>query len=48
MRDATERRFAGIESLHAADIAEAIRFVVTQPRRASVNEVLVRPTEQEL
>ena len=28
-------------------IAEAIAFIVTRPRRATVNEVLIRPTEQE-
>ncbi len=35
-----------IEWLHAEDIAEAVEHVVTRPRRASVNEILVRPTEQ--
>ena len=39
--------FAGIEILHAEDIAEGIRYAVTQPRRVGVNEILVRPTEQE-
>jgi NADP-dependent 3-hydroxy acid dehydrogenase YdfG len=39
--------FGGIEIMHAEDIAEAIRYAVTQPRRVAVNEVLVRPTEQE-
>lgn len=47
VREATERRFAGVEPLRAEDVAEAIRFAVTQPRRVSVNELLVRPTEQE-
>ncbi len=47
IREATERRFAGIESLAAEDVAETIRFVVTRPRRVSLNEVLVRPTDQE-
>jgi NADP-dependent 3-hydroxy acid dehydrogenase YdfG len=47
VREASLRRFAGIEKLHADDVAEAIRFVVTRPRRVAVNEVLVRPTEQE-
>jgi NADP-dependent 3-hydroxy acid dehydrogenase YdfG len=40
-------RFAGIEPLEAADIADVIAYVVTRPRRVAVNEVLVRPTEQE-
>ena len=32
--------------LEAEDIAEAIRWAVTQPERVNVNEVLVRPTGQ--
>ncbi len=35
-----------IEWLDAEDIADAVNYVVTRPRRASVNEMLVRPTEQ--
>ena len=31
----------------AADIADAIAYIVTRPRRVAVNEVLIRPTEQE-
>jgi clavulanate-9-aldehyde reducatase len=34
------------EPLEAEDIAEAIRWAVTQPDRVNVNEVLVRPTGQ--
>ncbi len=41
------QNFAGIEIMQADDIAEAIRYAVTQPRRVAVNEILVRPTEQE-
>jgi NADP-dependent 3-hydroxy acid dehydrogenase YdfG len=39
--------FGGIEVMQAADIANSIRYAVTQPRRVAVNEILVRPTEQE-
>ncbi len=39
--------FGNIELLGAEDIAHAVRYVVTQPRRVAVNEILVRPTEQE-
>jgi NADP-dependent 3-hydroxy acid dehydrogenase YdfG len=39
--------FGGIEMLAAEDIANAVRYAVTQPRRVAVNELLVRPTEQE-
>ncbi len=41
------QQFGGIEIMHAEDIAESIRYAVTQPRRVAVNEILVRPTEQE-
>ncbi len=40
-------RFGSIERLHAEDIADTIGFIVTRPRHMAVNEVLVRPTEQE-
>jgi NADP-dependent 3-hydroxy acid dehydrogenase YdfG len=40
------RAFEGVERLEAQDIAEAIAFIVTRPRRVAVNELLVRPTEQ--
>ena len=33
--------------LEAEDIAEAIRYSVTQPERVNVNEILVRPTGQQ-
>ena len=33
--------------LQAEDIARAILYVVSQPRHVAVNEVLVRPTDQE-
>jgi NADP-dependent 3-hydroxy acid dehydrogenase YdfG len=35
-----------LERLQAEDIAEAIAYAVTQPDRVSVNEVLIRPTQQ--
>ncbi len=40
-------RLADIERLASDDIADAIAYVVTRPRRIAVNEVLIRPTEQE-
>jgi NADP-dependent 3-hydroxy acid dehydrogenase YdfG len=39
--------FGAIEIMQAEDIAESIRYAVTQPRRVVVNEILIRPTEQE-
>lgn len=38
--------FAGYTKLEAIDIAEAILFMVTRDRRAAVNELLIRPSEQ--
>ena len=36
-----------IEILKAEDIADAIVYIVTRPRHMAVNEMLIRPTEQE-
>jgi NADP-dependent 3-hydroxy acid dehydrogenase YdfG len=48
IREQSRQRFAGVERLQAEDLADAIAYVVTRPRRVAVNEILVRPTEQEL
>ena len=40
-------RFGDVEVLSPADIADAIAFIVTRPRHVAINEVLVRPTEQQ-
>ncbi len=47
VREQSLQRFADIEPLAAEDIADAIQYIVTRPRRISINEVLIRPTEQE-
>jgi NADP-dependent 3-hydroxy acid dehydrogenase YdfG len=36
-----------MDILQAEDIADAIAYVVTRPRHVAVNELLVRPTQQE-
>jgi NADP-dependent 3-hydroxy acid dehydrogenase YdfG len=41
------QRFGDVEILQAQDIADAIAYVVTRPRRTAINEVLIRPTQQE-
>jgi len=41
------QRFGQMTRLEAQDIADVITFVVTRPRHVAVNEVLVRPTDQE-
>jgi NADP-dependent 3-hydroxy acid dehydrogenase YdfG len=43
----TKARFQDVERLEAGDIADAIGYVVTRPRRMAINEVLIRPTEQD-
>jgi NADP-dependent 3-hydroxy acid dehydrogenase YdfG len=40
------RTFGDIKMLEAEDIADAILYAIAQPRHVSVNEVLVRPSEQ--
>ena len=47
IREQSLKRFAGIERLEADDIADAIAYIVTRPRHVAINELLVRPTEQE-
>jgi NADP-dependent 3-hydroxy acid dehydrogenase YdfG len=48
IQDQMQARFDGIEILTAKDIAETIAFVVTRPWRMAINEVLIRPTEQDV
>jgi NADP-dependent 3-hydroxy acid dehydrogenase YdfG len=43
----TMQRFGHIERMESQDIADAIAYIVTRPRRVAINEVLVRPTEQQ-
>ncbi len=47
IREVMAARFGEVERLHAQDIADAIAYIVTRPRRVAINEVLVRPTEQQ-
>ena len=45
-KGAFEARIAGVERLAATDIADAVGYIVTSPRRVAINEILIRPTEQ--
>ena len=47
IRAALDQRFAGVELLAPHDIADAVEYIVTRPRHIAVNEMLVRPTEQD-
>lgn len=46
IREQSQAWYATLQPLQAADIAEAVTYVVTRPRHVAVNELLIRPTEQ--
>jgi NADP-dependent 3-hydroxy acid dehydrogenase YdfG len=46
VREQVRARFADIEMLQSSDVAGAIAFAVTRPAHVSLNEILIRPTEQ--
>ena len=39
--------YGSLKNLESEDIANAILYAVTQPLHVNVNEILIRPTEQE-
>ncbi|MCW2972231.1 MAG: Oxidoreductase [Thermoleophilia bacterium] len=41
------QRFGEMERLQSPDIASAIEYIVTRERHIAINELLIRPTEQE-
>jgi NADP-dependent 3-hydroxy acid dehydrogenase YdfG len=47
VQEQMSKRFSSMELMHAEDIADAIAYIVTRPRRVAINEVLIRPTEQQ-
>jgi NADP-dependent 3-hydroxy acid dehydrogenase YdfG len=47
IRDQMSQRFAGTQRMEATDIADVIGYIVSRPRHMAINEVLVRPTEQQ-
>jgi NADP-dependent 3-hydroxy acid dehydrogenase YdfG len=46
-RQASKQMVQGMTPLQADDIARAVLYLVTQPPHVAVNEVLVRPTDQQ-
>ena len=46
IREQLSQAFGNIERLEATDIADGIAYIVTRPRHVSINELLIRPTEQ--
>ncbi|MBV8430510.1 MAG: SDR family NAD(P)-dependent oxidoreductase [Solirubrobacterales bacterium] len=47
IRETIAQQFGDVERLRAEDIADAITYIVTRPRHVAVNELLIRPTEQQ-
>jgi NADP-dependent 3-hydroxy acid dehydrogenase YdfG len=47
IQEGMAKRFGTIERLQSEDIADAITYIVTRPRHIAINEILIRPTEQE-
>jgi NADP-dependent 3-hydroxy acid dehydrogenase YdfG len=47
VREAVKERFADVQLLEAEDIADGIQYIVTRSRNVAVNELLIRPTEQQ-
>lgn len=48
VQEQTRQRFANMDRLESEDIADAINYIVTRPRHVAINEMLIRPTEQEM
>jgi NADP-dependent 3-hydroxy acid dehydrogenase YdfG len=46
LQDAMLRQTGAIEKLQPSDIADAVTYMVTRDRRAAVNELLIRATDQ--
>jgi len=44
--EAAAKVYAGMEPLRAEDVAECIRWAVTQPSHVNIDEILVRPRDQ--
>jgi NADP-dependent 3-hydroxy acid dehydrogenase YdfG len=47
VQEMMKQRFGNMERLVADDIADAIAYIVTRARHIAINEMLVRPTEQD-
>ena len=47
IQESLRGRFGEMERLQSEDIADAIVYAVTRPRHVAINEILIRPTEQE-
>ncbi|MET0306558.1 MAG: SDR family NAD(P)-dependent oxidoreductase [Solirubrobacterales bacterium] len=46
VKEQVRGRFSDMQILQATDVADAIAYAVTRPWHVSLNEILIRPTEQ--
>jgi NADP-dependent 3-hydroxy acid dehydrogenase YdfG len=46
-QEAARERFKGVERLTADDIADSIEYIVSRPWHVAVNEIMIRPTQQD-
>jgi NADP-dependent 3-hydroxy acid dehydrogenase YdfG len=47
IRRAQAERMAAMEPLAPEDVADAVRYIVTRPRHQMINEIMLRPTDQD-
>jgi NADP-dependent 3-hydroxy acid dehydrogenase YdfG len=47
IQEGMEQRFGGMDRLQADDISDAVTYIVTRARHVAINEILIRPTEQD-
>ncbi|MFN2451981.1 MAG: SDR family NAD(P)-dependent oxidoreductase [Candidatus Dormibacteria bacterium] len=47
VREQMAQRFGSVERLQSEDVADAVTYIVTRRRHIAINELLIRPTEQE-
>ena len=47
IQEEMKQRFVDMDLLESEDIAEAVTYIVTRPRHMAINEILIRPTQQD-
>ncbi len=47
VREGLTQRFADMQRLEDTDVADVIGYIVSRPRHVAINEVLIRPTDQQ-
>jgi NADP-dependent 3-hydroxy acid dehydrogenase YdfG len=47
IQDGMKQRFGDMALLQAEDIADAVSYLVTRARHVAINEILIRPTQQD-